>query len=265
MSKKKWGAEEFRVELAGASADGVTLSQPLHVVLGEAADVSSFFAEHWKSVEDEGTVIRAGLDRAGKKLRASTGQEIRGLIDLVQAAQTKILLSTEAKGGQDTIERGRYVVRELDATLAFHFDDGTEDDKDAQLTQVRATHAGTPDSVDAMSSELADYGGLAGKYKAELAAIPDFDVTLIAEAMTLSSELRDRPATGPKGSEKTESAKALRNKYLSLLLQRVSLVRAAARFIYRNDPATMKKVSSSYDRRRRTSAKKAEPTPAPQA
>lgn len=149
------------------------------------------------------------------------------------------------------------LVTELDASLAWCFDDGVEDDKDAQLAAVRTAHAGTPDSIDALAAELSDYAGLAAKYKAELAGVADFDADFIAEAQEVAKSLRARPGARDKASVETEAARVQRNRLLAVLLRRVNLVRAAARFIYRYEPTVIRKVTSAYERRRRTANRRA--------
>ncbi|NUP09846.1 MAG: hypothetical protein HOW73_27685 [Polyangiaceae bacterium] len=262
MAKKLTG-EYFKKELAEVTPDAVAISVPLHVVIGEAVDVASFFSEHWKTITDGDVVVRPGLDRAGKKIRSNTGQEILALVELVQSAQTQLLLSTAARASVDDVDRARFLVSELDACLAWLFDDGVEDDKDAQLEAVRGAHADTPDSIDALAAELSDYAGLAAKYRAELEGVPEFESGWTGEARSLATSLRERPAGGAKPTKEQAEAMANRNRLLALLLQRVNLVRSATRFIYRNDPATARKVASAYERRRRSSAKKRTPEPAP--
>jgi hypothetical protein len=47
-----------------------------------------------------------------------------------------------------------------------------------------------------------------------------------------------------------------------LLLERMNLVRSTARFVFRNDPGTLRKVTSAYLRRLRASARRAKHEPA---
>jgi len=49
----------------------------------------------------------------------------------------------------------------------------------------------------------------------------------------------------------------LRNKIINLLSARINLVRAAAKFVYRGQPAIIKKATSAYQRRRRAEAARA--------
>ncbi|MFO0555359.1 MAG: hypothetical protein U0271_43685 [Polyangiaceae bacterium] len=255
-ARKALTLESFASELSEIDPKAVKMTQPYHVLMGEAADTASFFAEHWSSTIVDDVVVRPGLDRAGKKLKASTGQEILALIDLVTAAQNAVILATQAKGADD-VTRGRFLLSELAATLAWAFDDGVEDDKDAQLAALGTRH-GSSESLDALAAELDDYAGLAAHHQAELEEIPDFDADFIAEAKAVAARLRARPGTA-KASPEGEAAMAQRNRLLGLLMQRVQLVRSAARFIYRSDPRTARKVASAFERRRRV-AKRSGPS-----
>lgn len=260
MAKKKWGLEDFEAELAQETGEEVKLGVPMHVAIAEAVDVAAFFAEHWRSNVDDGTLVRPGLDRAGKKLRPSLGQEILALAEHTQRAQTNLILTAFAAADSDSVGRARFLVSELEASLAWHFDDGVEDDKDAQLAAVRSANGSTPDSIDALAAELSDYVGLATKYKAELTAVPDFDADYISEGQAVAKKLRARPDARDKGAVQIAAARTQRNRVLAILVRRVNLVRAAARFIYRNDPAVLRKVTSAYERRRRADNRKADAT-----
>lgn len=68
--------------------------------------------------------------------------------------------------------------------LEFLFDDDVEDERDAQLQQVRRDNEDTG-STDALAAALADHGALAQIYRDELDGFGDFEVEMIDEAITL--------------------------------------------------------------------------------
>ncbi|WP_437722481.1 hypothetical protein [Sorangium sp. So ce861] len=56
--------------------------------------------------------------------------------------------------------------------------------------------------------------------------------------------------------EKARDALLLRNKVIGLLNARISTVRAAARFVFRDRPDIVRESTSAYERRRRAEAKR---------
>ena len=261
-------------QVLALSGEELTINLPLHVVFGEAVDVARFFDHYWKSEKDkDGNVLRPGLDTVVDKKRgltAKTGAEILSLQQAGQEAHTAYLLCVDTTARANPVERARYVLDEIIATLTWLFDDGVEDEKDARLASIQAAHVEDPESTDALAGELDDYATLASHHRDEMAGVGGFDPKLIDEARTLAGELRARPTIAAPLSAKARAALALRNKVLNLLLSRVTLVRAAARFVFRGTPEVVREVTSTYERKRRAAsrrvaAKKGSPPAAPAA
>jgi hypothetical protein len=248
MADKVYSIADFQEELATAPS-GLALGVPLHVFLGEAVDVAAFFEEYFATVERDGVVTRAGLDRAGPRLKSEDGAKILALVKLTQEAQTKLALSARA-AGEDSVGRAREVIAELDAMVAWVLDDGVDDDRDAKLAAVRQTHAEGA-SLDALAAELADYAGLGRELANELGVLPDFRPELLDEADQLVEALRKRPGAGAKVTPEAEALRRERNALVGALARRVQLVRGAARFVFRGQPALIRRVTSAYERRRR--------------
>jgi len=234
-------------------------SVPFHVLLGEAVDVARFAQRNWEPVlGPQGQTVRPGLGSAvgNGSLSKETVTDLLELVDAVQQAQTQYRLLVS--GVQNTtMERAQFVLSEVRATLEWAFDDGQLTDEDQQLETLAADHDGAL-SQDAVAAALYDYAELAGRAKNKLQGLGGFDVALIAEARSLGAELRERsagPATvAPKPAER--DALEIRNRLVSLLSDRVSRIRAAARFVFRRHPELIREVSSAYERRRRASSRK---------
>lgn len=249
---EKWArraaAEGMRPELTISSV-------PLHVLLGEAVDVAKFFARRWRTERDGQRVVRLGLESAataGKGLGPETGDELLELERASQAAQSAWLLTVDPPADfQRERERARFVLGEIEAALEWLFDDGVADEKDAQLASVEQAHAGDPETSDALASALDDFAALAEPHRAALDGVGGFDASLLDEAPTLAAKLREQPSKpDPMGAE-ARAALARRNQIVNLLVQRVALVRSAARFVFRNEPAIVREVTSAYARRKR--------------
>jgi hypothetical protein len=251
-------------------SDALEPRQPLHVLTGEATDVARFFERYYAAERAPKTkvVLRPGLESVGdKRLPPQTAKHITLLVDEVQAAQTRYQLAAEAPADDAELTRGRFVLSELTAALEFLFDDGVEDERDAQLARVHKANDDTS-TANALAGALSDYAGLAEPYRDELDGLGGFEVALIDEAKPLAKAIRKRSARG-KGDAKQQSAAALewRNRLAAVLAAKVASVRSCARFVFRNHPEIRREAASTYERRaraarRRATAKAGEATPA---
>ncbi|MDI1450187.1 hypothetical protein [Polyangium sp. 6x1] len=244
---------------------------PLHVLFGEAVDVARFFEKYYKTqVSEGGAVVRRGLDsvagrgkgKGARKIGPKTGKEILSIQRATQEAQTRYLLTVDTtKPDEDPIERGRFLLGEIKAALAYHFDDGVTDAADAQLARVGAAHEADPRSADAIAAALADHAALAATYEKELDGLGGFSAASIGEAKKVAAALREKPGRAA-ASEVTRDALLLRNRLVALLLERIAIVRAAARFVFRDRPEIVREVTSEYARKRRAEARRTQESPA---
>lgn len=245
--------------LAIASDDPPPANAPLHVVLGEAVDVARFFTTYYEP-QTKGAAPRRGLSSAvtaKSRINEKTGDEILSLQRAAQEAQTRYLLVVDPARGASPVDRGQFLLGELTATLEFLFDDGVDDENDAQLAQIDAAHADDPGTADALAGALDDYAALAEPHRADLDGLGGFEAAFIDEAREVAATLRARPATPGGRSDEAKQAIALRNKVLTLLADRVDAVRSAARFVFRGRPEIIREATSTYERRRRAAARRA--------
>ncbi len=250
MAMSRKSLEKWLPAASALSQVRTTFTPPMRILLGEAVDVARFVSSYWEPVEDSaGKVLRPGLAQAGAKLTPTIGAEILELHEAVQAAHTDYLL-TVAPVQTDVRARAEFVLSEIKAALEWWLDDGIEDDRDRQLESLKAEHAAGSASADAIAAELADYAALARQEAAGLEGIGGFDSAMIDEAEALALRLRERPTT-PVSPENTRRALELRNRVATLLVDRMSLVRAAARFVFRHEPDIARLATSAFERRRR--------------
>jgi hypothetical protein len=257
---------------AGMKGEDVALGVPMSVFLGESLDCATFLRTFWKAEVRGDKVIVPGMESAAKggdgetAFGLHTADEIVALHNAAQAAHTEYLLATKAtKSAQKLLVRGAELLDQWTAALEWAFDDGVEDDKDAQFAAVQASNERHEDTIDGMASALADFGGLVQKYANELTGVLDFDPATVDEGLKLSAQLRETNALLESNPE-ARAAKARRNNALALLQRRVARVRKAARLVFRGEHAEIaRKVTSAYQRRARALARRAkakgEPTP----
>lgn len=214
------------------------LRQPAYVLIGEAHDLAPLCKKHWKTrYSKEQEVLEPGLDLAGNRLKASISEQLRTLAEAVQQAHSAYLLTTSSTDRGELVARGTFVVSELKAVLEWYLDDGVEDENDAKLARVVAEHSNHPETPDALAAELSDYGALAAELRKELDGLGGFDPALIEEASTLSRQILELPSDTRQepGRVTTRNAIDLRNRLAWLLQQQMSVVRAAARRMARQE------------------------------
>jgi hypothetical protein len=231
-----------------ASVAPIRPPTPQAVLLDEAVQVAKFVGDYWE----------AGLSTAGS-LEASIGTEILELREAVSAAHAEYLLARPVPE-KAPMERAQFVLRELRAALTFAFHDGVSDDADVALRRVAAATNGGA-SKHAVALSLETYTALARQYLGKLEARSAFDPALLEEAPQLARSLRDHAANKKVGTA-TEAGRAaldLRNRLVAVLHERVSLVRAAARYVFRHQPEIVREATSAYQRRRRARARQAKP------
>ncbi|MEO7329042.1 MAG: hypothetical protein ABI193_10715 [Minicystis sp.] len=266
MAKAKSDLDQWKDAARAVSNNELPSSNvPLHVLFGEAVDVARFFAKYWKPQKEAGAPAVPGLESAASKngngvpkMTAKTGEEILSLQRAAQEAQTRYLLVVDPGNTAELTERARFLLDEMTATLEWLFDDGVEDEKDAQLARLGAAHADDPQSADALASALDDYATLCKPHEAEMDGLGGFEVAYIAEANALAAELRGRPAQATPMSEQARAAITLRNRMVTLLWERMSTVRGAARFVFRKQPDLVREATSAYERRRRAASRRAQ-------
>jgi hypothetical protein len=111
---------------------------------------------------------------------------------------------------------------------------------------------------------LQGYAELARLNESGLTAITGFDVTLIEEARTVAAALREQSASALTRTNPDAQRRVLglRNRLLTMLIDRVRRARRTAQYVFRDHPEVIRKFSSAYERRqratRRRNAKEAE-------
>ncbi len=226
-------------------------------LLHEAPLVANFVERYWHPTVDRFTkaVALPGLESASKRLPPSAPTEIRELVVLVREAHDAWIRDA-APSADDPMTRGWFVLGEIQSALTFHFDDGVEDERDAQLARVREAHASDGQSAEDLASALDDYAAVARPYAAELHGVGGFDEALIAEATSLAAALRERPEQRAEAARSSRASIDLRNRYAALLASRVADVRAAARFVFRHHPKVALEAGSASERARRAASRR---------
>jgi hypothetical protein len=253
----KWGPLSVNEEEAHINA-------PVHVVLGEAVDVAAMIAHYWDPRTDSRGARTPGFAgvKGGPQVTLETANEIRELQLAITSAHSEYLVLVQA-AADTPLDRADFVLSEIRSALQFLFDDGKHDDSDEQLARLEVAFADSS-SQDAMALALEGYAELARLNESGLTAITGFDVALIEEARTVAAALREQSASALTRTNPDAQRRVLglRNRLLTMLIDRVRRARRTAQYVFRDHPEVIRKFSSAYERRqratRRRNAKEAE-------
>ncbi len=268
MGNESFGTALARWKPAAAALEGATPYRgSLRALYDHAMALARFHARYYRRrVDAGGRVVRRGLEdvagapAARATVDAATGDEIRSLVEAIQQAHASYLLWTEPSPKGARAERGRFVLRELASVLEWHFDDGSDDE--APWVAGRTGEGDEPESLAALAADLEDHARLAEPHRRALDGVGGFDARMIDEALEIAASLRARARAETLRPEALAAA-ALRDRLVALLVRRVSLVRAAARFVFRDDPGVARLASSVAPRRERVVAPRTPTTRAP--
>ena len=220
-------------------------SVPLGTLIDEATTAAAFFRRRWKATADH-----VGLESAANEsFTASTGRELAELgsaVDEADAAYRAIPARAPSVAAE-----ARRILREIMATLTWHLDSGDDARGRARLDALRAKHAEVGRSASALAAALDDSARLADAYRAAVSGLGGFDPRQIDAARNLARALRERSRAPREQPRAKREALALRNKLVALLRIRLATTRAAARFVFRDQPAIIREVTSAHERSRR--------------
>lgn len=253
--------DKWKAEAMALAEDTTGLKTPLDVLLGEAVDVAKVHGRYWKAQRDGDEIVLPGLELAvgrgprKKPLSAKTGKEILSLASAVREADVTYQLALRPPARAPSAE-GRALFAELSDVLEWAFDDGVDDERDQQLSNLDVRY-GEPGTHDELASALEAYADLADEVRDLLETFETFDVASIERARAVAAALRDAPAQPSQPNDEAAQALALRNRLARLLQTRIQLVRSAVGLVFRKHPEIRREAASTYERRRKAAARRA--------
>ena len=220
---------------------------PLRVLLEEAAVAAHFMSRYWREDKD-----LPGMCQAGPEVSEEIGREILELCRAVQEAQSLYLsLSKEKMDTRQISDRARFLLREFKYVTRWAFRlDGAEL-AEKRLRALRKSYRNKPKKAAYLAAELRDYASLITEYRKLVTQVESFDLGFVEEAQTVAKQLHSVRPGRPCKSTRCNEILRLRKQLTHLLMERVRLVRTAARFVFRNHPAVVREITSRYERRRR--------------
>lgn len=221
-------------EAANVDVRTFTLAVPIRILLEDAIHIAAFTADHWRTHTHPRTkvVLRRGLDLvSGPRFPRSIANEIVLLHELLLDAHTSIL------------DHALVVLDALSSALHWRCAETPIDDTHTTLAAITARHRDAS-SIDALAAALADHLALATHLRTELTAIGAFDPQLLLDAEQLVHSLRSRTIR-----RRASHTFDQRNRWAAMLVMRINLVRAAARYVFRHDDDLLARIATPYARR----------------
>lgn len=224
---------------------------PILVLSGEALDLSFLIDEQWEP--QTGSATFPGLKEAlvSNQLEASIAGDIREL-NMAMTNTHTLFRSVNATTLEAPVDRAEFLLSEIRQCLDFLFDDGVNDEYDAQLARLTESHTDTS-SHDALALSLEGFATFANGFRDRLAELPEFDAQMLDEALVVANKLREQSAIKLSSSarDRQKQLLSLRNRYVTLLTEKMNTARRAGRFVFRNHPEVARLFTSSYERRKR--------------
>jgi hypothetical protein len=225
--------------------------RPCQVLLGEALDLGHAAKVYWEpgTGKDPHPGMKAAV--VNGLITDSIGTEIIGLALAITHAQW-LYRRASSNNREAPVDEGEYLLFEIKGGLQFLFDDGNDDVNDAELARLSKSHSDTS-THDGLAMSLEGFALFANEFRDQLATLPGFDISVIPRAATVARELREQSALKSQVAAESKQREylALRNSLITLLLERMQIVRRAARFVFRQHPGEAKWFSSEYERKQR--------------
>ena len=220
---------------------------PLGVFLDEALGIARFVEARGKSVRKHGELVRRGLDLAGEpELAGPIAHDIRALVEEIHAAHSAYEASITKSRAPELLREGRACLADLRATAEWLATTSKKPDHREMLRNVREPHKFAR-AIDAVALALEDFARLVaeltGRGKPLDGATPD----ALARAYRLAAALRHHASRSSARAPAHDALQA-RNALIAKLMERVRRVRAAARYVWRNEPEVVRQVTSAYER-----------------
>lgn len=240
---------DWSSEIEALSSDEFRATVPFANFCQEANAVGDFFRSHYKPSKATGL---PGLNEGS--LEPSVADEIEDLVNEAIDANSAFKRMVDPKADRTKLDRASEIVDEIHAVLEYYLADGVEDEHDTRFANVVSAHKDEPENSATLAVALQDYADLAEMYVDEIEDLGGFDKKLIAEAKALSKEFRAGPTPIAPTAEATRML-VKRNRLMQLIDQRVRMVRATVKFVFRKHPNEARKIVSPYERTRRVLAK----------
>lgn len=225
------------------------LSLPLNVFSSEVIQLCHAAAYHYEPREENGNQL-PGLNAVSYRLKRETIDELRELVDLLAYVQVAIIFGAPSISPalRQKVERADHLIFNIASAIEFLLDDEIDEPADNELARLHEQERAMGDAIPIKAQTLLAYAMLAKSLADRLKDDQSFQLAWISESEALAQELRQSRIPAPIISNPNID---LRNRIVTLMLDRVSLVRRAVAHVFRDHPDVRRKFASTYERKRR--------------
>jgi hypothetical protein len=223
---------------------------PLKDRVFEADGVAGVLRKLW---EPSPELRLPGMKETAAQVPLTVAGEIESLCRAIRFVHTDGIFPTLPPAEVPALEaRARTLISTLSNACELVLDDNVHEPADSAL--AAAKDRAEDDTRATRIQYLFDLAAVAEEVKERLATLTSFDLGWITEAREVAQKLSSQgpPLTGQAADPRID----LRNRLVTLLDQRVSKVRRAARYVFRDHPEVVRQVTSAYERKRRVEAKR---------
>ncbi len=249
----------WKAEADALPAERIGYPAPWAVLISEAYDVMKFVVSRWHARGEPGfKTAEPGLSQVVVRLPYGVTVDLVELAQLAAEAQRGVLLRTRLGSSEDVRPEAAEYVADLVRALTFLFDDGVNDDNDAQLAALRAAHEAPEDQGKKLAAAIEDYTALAASHRDALASI-QFDTQRLDRAPDLVAALRvDHRSLDREAENKILAGlRNERDRFATLLFGKMRLVRNGAQFVFAKFPKVVREATSAYQRKARATRRAA--------
>lgn len=218
-------------------------SIPIGVLLEEAMLVAALVDDHWAPKRGPGLA-----DAGAPGLGPDVGKRLRALV-----AKSRKVAAKRAPSAADEHaalrRRAWKVLSDLGATLRYAARDPSSAPLPEHVARLARRWRRRPEAATAIALALDEHAAIAEVHLARLRTIPAFDPRWIADARALVPELRAILTRHRAYRAATTELSRARQAAVGEILALVHEIRAAARFVFRDDPDLVRKFGSAHARK----------------
>ncbi len=230
------------------------LAMPVGVLFEEAMLVAALVDDHWAPARGPGLA-----DAGAPGLGPEVSERLRGLVAKARKVVAQRVPSAASEHAA-LRARGWKLLRDLGATLRYAASvpasaPPASAPLGAQLARIAKGRR--PEAAAAIALARDEHASLAEAHLARLSAIPAFDARWIAEARALVPALRGILTEERK--RRAARAELTRDKRAAIeeIVAVVREIRAAARFVFRDDPELLRKFGSAHAQKKHAKSRAA--------
>lgn len=233
------------------------LSIPLNIFLKESVALSGFIEKYWNTDSN-----RPGLASASPVIDGSISTEIDALAAEISKLTAEAAKKIEAESRETGVSlKARQWLQELHHLLKWaHRYPPSGSALSIDVPKLLREYRKKGKTAAALAGWIGQDLSLVRKYAQELSNVSGLTPEFLKEGERLMDALSSVRRGRVSGSEAYQSCIKQRDALIQLLQDRITRVRTAVRFVFRNHPQIRKLAMSDFERRRRSKNRGKKPT-----